>query len=180
MKTRLRIDEGFVTEELFGGSNRIAAWADDTKAAQDAGAGVLGLRRKAVTAAMHGLDQTILVSRPQRFSEPAYMHIYRAFFDKDLCAPHMAEQLCAAVHPFGMAHEKIQQPEFGWPQFDIDVIRPDTVRYGRQLQSAFGYCFNETATTEIYPLALHDALPISASTCVVSTYSSNGSFVRAT
>src|SRR2546430_3079935 len=33
--------------------------------------------------------------------------------------------------------------------------------YGRPLQNFFFFFFNDTATTEIYTLSLHDALPIS-------------------
>ena len=37
---------------------------------------------------------------------------------------------------------------------------------GRQLVFIFIFFFNDTATTEIYTLSLHDALPILFSSCV--------------
>src|ERR1043166_8030513 len=46
------------------------------------------------------------------------------------------------------------------------VIKLRSEEQPSELQSRFGisyavFCFNDTATTEIYPLSLHDALPIS-------------------
>ena len=91
------------------------------------------LYRKSIAAASHGLDQMILADSLQRFSEPTYMYIYRALLDKNLCAPHMAEQLRSAVYPFSMAHKKMQQSKFCWPQFNIDTACFNPMRYGRQL-----------------------------------------------
>jgi len=42
------------------------------------------LRRKAVAATPYSLDQIILAGGFQRFSEPAYVHIYRALLDESL------------------------------------------------------------------------------------------------
>src|SRR6266581_2568995 len=44
------------------------------------------------------------------------------------------------------------------PQFDRHAVR-------NRRATAGGFFFNDTATTEIYTLSLHDALPISASNC---------------
>src|SRR6266853_808471 len=41
----------------------------------------------------------------------------------------------------------------------------------------FFFFFNDTATTEIYTLSLHDALPISAQACVVTALSHAPAFV---
>src|SRR2546430_13254718 len=40
------------------------------------------------------------------------------------------------------------------------------------LSSSFFFFFNDTATTEIYTLSLHDALPISSARCAMSIASS--------
>src|SRR2546430_15582346 len=42
----------------------------------------------------------------------------------------------------------------------------------------FFFFFNDTATTEIYTLSLHDALPISASVTVGSCSTSRGTSIR--
>src|SRR3712207_8635048 len=42
------------------------------------------------------------------------------------------------------------------------------------------FFFNDTATTEIYTLSLHDALPISASSCSVPISRSTGATSRTT
>ena len=43
----------------------------------------------------------------------------------------------------------------------------------------FFFFFNDTATTEIYTLSLHDALPIDSTTCVSSTDSGYSSDLEA-
>ena len=41
------------------------------------------------------------------------MHIHRALLDEDMIAPHLVEQLPAAVHALGVLHEVVQQLELG-------------------------------------------------------------------
>src|SRR4051812_50132880 len=45
----------------------------------------------------------------------------------------------------------------------VPPLHPDTSLYGADsVRHTFFFFFNDTATTEIYTLSLHDALPISA------------------
>src|SRR2546421_3713344 len=43
----------------------------------------------------------------------------------------------------------------------------------------FFFFFNDTATTEIYTLSLHDALPISTNSCLVTVHPPSSRFARA-
>src|SRR2546430_560794 len=53
----------------------------------------------------------------------------------------------------------------------LAVIRSSVPSYSRSKHSQFSFFFffNDTATTEIYTLSLHDALPISSGTITTST-----------
>ena len=65
------------------------------------------------------------------------MHVDGAFFDEDVIAPHLIEQLGAAENALGVRHEEMQQTEFGRPQIerapgDVDPMcaRVDTKPLG--------------------------------------------------
>src|SRR3990172_2095976 len=67
---------------------------------------------------------------------------------------------------FALPGSHYSDPEFSWKH----VLAPAAIgfqdRKSTRLNSSHGYIsysvffFNDTATTEIYPLSLHDALPI--------------------
>ena len=46
------------------------------------------------------------------------MHIDGTLLDEHVIAPHLVEQLGAAVHALGVGHQEMQQAEFGRPQID--------------------------------------------------------------
>ena len=64
------------------------------------------------------------------------MHVDRALLDVDVVAPHLVEQLRAAVHALGMRHEEVQQPELGRARaatrcpLDGDAMRDGVERDG--------------------------------------------------
>ncbi len=62
------------------------------------------------------------------------MNVHRALFHEHLAAPHLVEQLRTRVHAFGMGHEEMQQPEFGWPQLDGPARSTYAMSGGVQLQ----------------------------------------------
>jgi len=51
--------------------------------------------------------------RLQGLAQAADVHVHRAFLHVDAAAPHLVQQLRAAVHAFGMGHEEMQQAVFG-------------------------------------------------------------------
>src|SRR5450759_3351351 len=54
--------------------------------------------RKTITAAAHGLNQAIHFDRLQRGAQSADVHIHGTLLDEHLRAPHLVEQLRAAIH----------------------------------------------------------------------------------
>ena len=71
----------------------------------------LGLGCQAVASAPYGFHHH--APRTQRLAQAFDVDVHRAFLDEDVVAPHLVEQLRAAVHPFGMFHQVVQQLEFG-------------------------------------------------------------------
>ena len=63
------------------------------------------------------------------------MHIHGTLLDEHLRAPHLVEQLRAAIHAFGVGHEKMQQAKLRRPQFDSSAVCRHAMRCRRQLQS---------------------------------------------
>ena len=77
---------------------------------------------KPVTRPAHRFDVPVVVSRFQGFSQPADMDVHGAFFDENMVAPDLVEQLCTGVHPFGMGHEEVEQAEFRGPQGELGPV----------------------------------------------------------
>jgi hypothetical protein len=53
------------------------------------------------------------------------VHVDRALLDEHVVAPHLVEQLRAAVHALRMRHEEVQQLELG--RADLHLASPATV-----------------------------------------------------
>src|SRR5690606_11408857 len=65
------------------------------------------LRRETVSGAAYCFYVGFVPGGFQRFAQAPDMHVYRAFLDKNMVAPHLVEQLGARKHTFGMRHEKV-------------------------------------------------------------------------
>ena len=104
------------------------------------------------------------------------MHVHRAFLDEYMIAPHLIEQLRAAMHALRMRHEEVQQTEFGrtevvltTTEFDLLAFllrRPGRV-YEREhlLSEVWGYAAAAgTRTVDVHVAQLRaklgDASPI--------------------
>ena len=70
-----------------------------------------GWAGQAVAGAAHGLDHAR--RRRQRLAQALDVHVDRALLDEDVVAPHLVEQLRAAVHALGVLHQVVQQLELG-------------------------------------------------------------------
>ena len=64
------------------------------------------------------------------------MHVHRALLDEYMVAPHLVEQLRAAVHALGMLHQEMQQLELGGPHLQGLALEGDPVGRGVQHQLA--------------------------------------------
>src|SRR3989338_8515105 len=95
--------------------------------------------RKTVTAAAYRLNQAIHFRRLQRGTQAADMHIHRAFLDKHLRAPHLIEQLRAAVHPLRVGHKEMQQAELGGSELNCCIPGGHAMRGRQQFQAARGH-----------------------------------------
>src|SRR5262245_16861177 len=58
--------------------------------------------RQAIATAANRLDQAIVRGRLERFAKPADMNVDRAFLDADMVAPHLVEQVGAAMDALRM------------------------------------------------------------------------------
>ena len=94
------------------------------------------LHRETITAAAHGLHQMLQPEWLQRLAQAADVHVHRAFLDKNMVAPHLIQQLGAAVHPLDVGHKEMQEAEFGRAQLDVFTVGADPVGGGRQFDTA--------------------------------------------
>lgn len=78
--------------------------------------GLVHVLTEAVACTAHGLDHA--TSFAQGFAQAFDVHVYRAFFNIGMLAPYVMQQFRAAVYPFGVLHEIVQQLEFGRSQLD--------------------------------------------------------------
>ena len=95
------------------------------------------LRRQAVAGAAHGFDQH--AGHAQRLAQALDMHVHRALLDEDVVAPHLVEQLAAAVHALGVLHEVVQQLELGRAHLQHLAVVRDAVRGRIQQQRPDGH-----------------------------------------
>src|SRR5690606_40128610 len=84
---------------------------------------------EAISRPAHGLDQTAVIGEIglQSLAKTSYMHVDRAFFDVDITAPDMVEQLAARIGPLLVRHEELQQLELRRPHIDRLLLDEDTV-----------------------------------------------------
>src|SRR4051812_49925709 len=80
-------------------------------------------RRESIAAAAYRLHQPIMAAALERHAQTPDMHVDRALLHEDMVAPHLVEQLRAAVNAFRMRHEKMQQAKFRRTHFQLEIGR---------------------------------------------------------
>ncbi|CAM2158050.1 exported hypothetical protein [Paraburkholderia tropica] len=104
-----------------------------------AGSGALG---EPVAAAAHRFDHSIAARGLERGAQTLDMHVDGPFLDEHVVAPHLIEQLRAAVHALRMRHEEVQQTELGRAEIELDLrafgVRRDAVRGRVELETVDG------------------------------------------
>ena len=86
-----------------------------------------------VITSAHCLDQSIVPTVRHGLAQAPYVHIHRTVFYIDIGAPHIIQQLLAAVHSLGMGHEEMQQPELGRPH--VYCLLVDRYPMGNRIQA---------------------------------------------
>src|SRR6185312_3160186 len=74
--------------------------------------------------------------RFQRLAQAADVHVHGAFLDVHTAAPHLIQQLRARIRAFGVAHEEMQQPVFGWSDLDLRIAGVHAMRGPVDAQAA--------------------------------------------
>ncbi|MDB5781881.1 MAG: hypothetical protein JWQ50_1796, partial [Caballeronia mineralivorans] len=59
------------------------------------------------------------------------MHVHRPLLDEYVIAPHLIQQLRAAMHALRVRHEEMQQAELGRSEIELDIVAAMAVRMGR-------------------------------------------------
>src|SRR5690606_41497917 len=68
--------------------------------------------RETVARSTYGFNVGIVAGGFERLTQPPNVDIDGAFFNKDVIAPDLVQQLRPGKYPFGVGHEEVQQAEF--------------------------------------------------------------------
>src|SRR5262249_10482157 len=95
------------------------------------------LAQETIAGTPDGLQQRVVARGMERLTQPPDVDVHRALFNEDVIAPYLVEQLRAAVHPVGMGHEEMEQPELRGSELDLCPLRGDAVRRRVEAQRSY-------------------------------------------
>ena len=87
-----------------------------------------GFQIECVSRSPYSADDIRLTGAVDGLAEPADMHVHRPRLDMDIPTPDGIQHVLAREHPFRMAQEKFQQPEFGGAQMQCAAVAQHPVR----------------------------------------------------
>src|SRR5580698_8878957 len=77
---------------------------------------------QSIPTAADGFNHSIAARGLEGRSQALDMHVDSPLFDEHMIAPHLIQQLRAAVHALRMRHEEMQQAEFGRTEIELDIV----------------------------------------------------------